>query len=96
MATSNIPFGLFFPDSDPADFLWLNAKKQGKPRDPLIQQLFPVNKHKRAATALRYEMSADHGLAKTRRRRQDAEIVLENFVDGLLLRFSQCSMERIR
>jgi len=55
-----------------------------------------VDKYKRAATALRYEISADNGLAKSRRCREDAEIMTKDLVNSFLLRFSQCSMEGIR
>ncbi len=50
----------------------------------LIQKLFPVNKHKRTATSLGYEMSADNGLTKTRRSREDTEIMNEVFRRWLL------------
>ncbi len=96
MATSNIPFGLFFACPDPADFFRINPKKQGKSRDPLIQKLLPMNEHKRAGASFCNKIRADNGLAKSRRRREDPEVVFENPVDGLMLLFSQCSMERIR
>src|SRR5262245_52712551 len=80
--------------AESTDRLGRYIEERRKALDPLIEQLTSMHQHERVDAALRDEPRGNDGLAKCRRRRQDACLVAQDGIGSGFLFRAQLALKR--
>src|SRR5262245_5033773 len=79
--------------SDYTDLIGFDTKKERQLSQPLVEQRLPVDRDHGAAPARGNEVCADDGLPDSWRSNEDADVVLEQGIGGLLLDCRQAAVK---